>query len=80
MCTVKLTVVGCEQCGGRIADEFVLLGKATHGKRGIDVVTNVLAANTDITDLSSLSHSEASLASETIYKCIVPYFQSRLLF
>jgi len=57
---VKLTIVGCGQCGGRIADEFALLGKATHGKRGIDVVTNVLAVNTDIADLSGLSHIEAN--------------------
>jgi len=56
---VKFTVVGCGQCGGRIADEFALLGKATHVKRGIDVVTNVLAVNTDIADLSGLSHIEA---------------------
>ena len=57
---MKLTIVGCGQCGGRIADEFALLGKATHGKRGIDVVTNVLAVNTDIADLSGLSHIEAN--------------------
>ena len=57
---MKLTVVGCGQCGGRIADEFALLGKATHVKRGIDVVTNALAVNTDITDLSGLSHIEAN--------------------
>ncbi len=53
---MKLTVIGCGQCGGRIADEFALLGKATHVQRGIDVVTNVLAVNTDIADLSGLSH------------------------
>jgi cell division GTPase FtsZ len=54
--TVKLTVIGCGQCGGRIADEFALLGKATHVQRGIDAVANVLAVNTDIADLSGLSH------------------------
>ena len=53
---MKLTVIGCGQCGGRIADEFALLGKATHVQRGIDVVTNVLAVNTDVADLSGLSH------------------------
>jgi len=53
---VKLTVIGCGQCGGRIADEFALLGKATHVQRGIEAVTNVLAVNTDIADLSGLSH------------------------
>ena len=53
---MKLTVIGCGQCGGRIADEFALLGKATHVQRKIDVVTNVLAVNSDIADLSGLSH------------------------
>jgi len=53
---VKLTVIGCGQCGGRIADEFALLGRATRVRRGIDAVTNVLAVNTDIADLSGLSH------------------------
>ncbi len=53
---MKLTIIGCGQCGGRIADEFALLGKATHVQRGIEVVTNVLAVNTDIADLSGLSH------------------------
>jgi cell division GTPase FtsZ len=53
---MKLTIIGCGQCGGRIADEFALLGKATHVKRGIEVVTNVLAINADVADLSGLSH------------------------
>jgi len=53
---VKLTIIGCGQCGGRIADEFALLGKATHVQRKIEAVTNVLAVNTDIADLSGLSH------------------------
>ena len=56
---MKLTVIGCGQCGGRIADEFALLSKATHAQRKIDVVTNVLAVNTDIADLSGLSHIES---------------------
>ncbi|GAH07837.1 unnamed protein product, partial [marine sediment metagenome] len=53
---MKLTIIGCGQCGGRIADEFAQLGKATHVQRGIESVTNVLAVNTDIADLSGLSH------------------------
>ena len=55
---MKLTVIGCGQCGGRIADEFALLGKVTHAQRRIDAVTNALAVNTDIADLSGLSHIE----------------------
>ena len=57
---MKLLVIGCGQCGGRIADEFALLGKATHVQRGIGVVTNVIAVNTDIADLSGLSHIESN--------------------
>jgi len=53
---VKLLVIGCGQCGGRIADQFALLNKVAHVQRGIDIVTNVLAVNTDIADLSGLSH------------------------
>ena len=40
---MKLTVIGCGQCGGRIADEFALLGKATHVKRGIEAVTKIVS-------------------------------------
>ena len=53
---MKLTVIGCGQCGGRIADQFALLGKSTHVQRGIEAVANVLAVNSDIADLSGLSH------------------------
>jgi len=53
---VKLTIIGCGQCGGRVADQFALLGKSTHVQRGINAVTNVLAVNTDIADLSGLSY------------------------
>jgi len=56
---VKLLVIGCGQCGGRIADEFALLNRVTHVQRGIGVVTNVLAVNTDVADLSGLSHMES---------------------
>ena len=53
---MKLLVIGCGQCGGRIADTFVLLNKKARLKRGIDIITNVLAVNTDIADLSGLYH------------------------
>jgi len=53
---VKLTIIGCGQCGGRVADQFALLGKSTHAQRGINAVTNVLAVNTDVADLSGLSY------------------------
>ncbi|AQU06609.1 cell division protein FtsZ [Dehalococcoides mccartyi] len=49
-------VIGCGQCGGRIADQFALLGKNAKRQRGISIVSNVLAINTDIADLSGLVH------------------------
>jgi len=52
---VRLLVIGCGQCGGRIADEFARLNRRAHAQRGIDIVTNTLAVNTDIADLTGLS-------------------------
>jgi len=52
-------VIGCGQCGGRIADQFALLGKNARRQRGISIVSNVLAVNTDIADLSGLVHIKA---------------------
>jgi len=52
---VKLLVIGCGQCGGRIADEFARLNRKTHVQRGIDILTDAFAVNTDIADLSGLS-------------------------
>ena len=53
---MKLLVVGCGQCGGRIADEFALINKNARTHRNITVLTNALAVNTDIADLSGLSY------------------------
>jgi len=52
---VKLIIVGFGQCGGRIADEFARLNRKAHVQRGIDIVTNVFAVNTDVADLSGLT-------------------------
>ena len=51
---MKLLVIGCGQCGGRIADEFARLGKVARSQRGVDILTNILAVNTDVADLSGL--------------------------
>jgi len=51
---MKLVVIGLGQCGGRIADRFARLNKRGHIKRGIDVITDAFAVNTDIADLSGL--------------------------
>ncbi len=51
---MKLLVIGCGQCGGRIADEFARLGKIAYAQRGVNILTNVIAVNTDVADLSGL--------------------------
>lgn len=52
---MKLLVVGCGQCGGRIADEFTRLNRKAHVERGINIITDAFAINTDVADLSGLS-------------------------
>ncbi len=63
---MKLIVVGFGQCGGRIADEFARLNRRAHVQRGIDIIANALAINTDVADLSGLT-------------CIKPDYQHRIL-
>ena len=52
---MKLLVIGCGQCGGRIADEFARLNRRARSQRGISIITNTIAVNTDIADLTGLS-------------------------
>ncbi|MDV2989416.1 MAG: tubulin/FtsZ family protein [Dehalogenimonas sp.] len=56
---MKLMVVGCGQCGGRIADQFSKLNRVAHVRRGVDIATNVVAVNSDVADLSGLEHIRA---------------------
>jgi cell division GTPase FtsZ len=51
---MKLLVIGLGQCGGRIADRFAWLNKRAHSLRGIDIVADAFAVNTDVADLSGL--------------------------
>ncbi len=51
---MKLVVVGFGQCGGRIADEFARLNKRARRHRGIEIVIDAFAVNTDSTDLAEL--------------------------
>ncbi len=53
---MKLLVIGCGQCGGRIADTFGMLNRKAQVQRGMNIFTNILAVNTDIADLSGLYH------------------------
>jgi len=52
---MKLVVIGCGQCGCRVADEFARLNKRARAQRGIEIVTGAFAVNTDAADLSGLS-------------------------
>ncbi|MEE8353086.1 MAG: tubulin/FtsZ family protein [Dehalococcoidales bacterium] len=51
---MKLLVIGCGQCGGRVADEFARRNRMARAQRGIEIVTDAIAVNTDIADLSGL--------------------------
>jgi cell division GTPase FtsZ len=52
---MKITVVGAGQCGSRIADEFARLGMKARRRRGVEVIIDALAINTDAGDLTGLS-------------------------
>lgn len=52
---MKLLVIGCGQCGGRLADEFSLMSRKAQLQK-LEVLTNVLAVNTDVADLSGLGY------------------------
>lgn len=53
---MKLLVIGCGQCGGRVADEFCRLSVRAKVQRGIEVTTGIFAVNTDVADLSELAY------------------------
>ena len=63
---MKLVVIGLGQCGCRIADEFARLNERARAHRRIGIVTGVFAVNTDVADLTGLSH-------------IPTHYQSRIL-
>ena len=56
---MKLIVVGFGQCGGRIADEFARLNKRARRYRGIEIVIDAFAVNTDSADLAELGTIKA---------------------
>ena len=53
---MKLVVVGCGQCGGKIADEFARLGRRARSERKIEIINGAFAVNTDTADLSGLKY------------------------
>ncbi len=53
---MKLLVIGFGQCGSNIADNFARINRRARSQRGIEIVTGAYAVNTDLADLSGLSH------------------------
>ena len=53
---MKLLVIGFGQCGSNIADGFARLNKRARAQRRIEIVTGAFAVNTDLADLSGLTH------------------------
>jgi cell division GTPase FtsZ len=51
---MKIVVIGLGQCGGRIADEFARLSRRAHSLRGIDIIVDSFAVNTDSADLAGI--------------------------
>jgi len=51
---MKLVVIGLGQCGGRIADEFARMNRRSISERGILIITDTYAVNTDEADLTGL--------------------------
>jgi len=51
---MKLLIIGLGQCGGRIADRFARLNKKARSARGISIIADAFAVNTDVADLSGL--------------------------
>jgi cell division GTPase FtsZ len=53
---MKLLVIGFGQCGSNVADGFARINRRARAQRKIEIVTGAFAVNTDLADLSGLSH------------------------
>jgi cell division GTPase FtsZ len=51
---MKLMVIGLGRGGGKIAGEFAKLNKKARARRGLEIVTDTFAVDTDAADLESL--------------------------
>jgi cell division GTPase FtsZ len=51
---MKLMVIGLGQCGSRIADEFARLNRRARIQRGIEIITDAFAVDTNPADLDGL--------------------------
>ena len=64
---MKLAVIGLGQCGGRIADEFVRMQMRSRGLRGLDIIVDALAVNTDSADLAGIT----SIKSDANHRLLI---------
>lgn len=53
---MKLAVIGFGQCGSRLADEFARINKNAQALRGMTILSNVLAVDTDPHHLAALNY------------------------
>ena len=51
---MKLLVIGLGRGGGKLADEFARLNKKARAKRGLEIIADAFAVDTDPTDLIAL--------------------------
>jgi cell division GTPase FtsZ len=51
---MKLLVIGLGRGGGRLADEFIRLNKKARARRGLEIITDAFAVDTDPADLNRL--------------------------
>jgi cell division GTPase FtsZ len=58
---MKLMVIGLGRGGGKLADEFIRLNKKARVKRGLEIVTDAFAVDTDPDDLNKLRAVKADL-------------------
>ncbi len=56
---MKLVVIGIGQCGGRLADEFARLNLRARQTRGMDILIDAFAVNSDTTDLTGITTIKA---------------------
>lgn len=56
---MKLVVIGLGQCGGRLADEFARLNLRARQTRGMDILVDAFAVNSDTTDLTGITTIKA---------------------
>jgi len=70
---MKLVVIGLGQCGGRIADAFARLNKRARSQRGIEIICEAFAVNTDSADMAGLQ----TIKSDSRHRILIGVEQTR---